>query len=411
MDCTNVGNLSAGGLIPTNLSQFFSESAIDFMTNSVDNPYACGDRSRVRLDFFMANVLGDPKMYYALKQIPGTYEEYAAQKGTDFQAIKRSVGRQAKMVVGPGESIVAKRRGGSRVTGVERQDRVQGRFGGRANGWMSFDYNNFNDGGVSLIKGAGADLVSDPLGAIGNQAGGESIFEQCNGMLEFMVMDGNGKRVDEVPGSIASGRNAISGAAVVNPLSCISCHQFGFRSGSLHESTFINRDGTLGPAHRTNVLANLGGAEAAKARALGFRDVAEMRSAAATDNVEFINTLAASNALLPDPNPKFNDIPAPLPYDIVEEYYKPLDDEKLSRELGVQVTAAQLATLRSRRDGSVLVQPDKDGHIDRGSFALAFCELKEQLTGGLVDGGNGVQRFRNDGSSGSRINHQTGRPF
>ncbi|MEZ4752339.1 MAG: hypothetical protein R3B54_17415 [Bdellovibrionota bacterium] len=123
--------------------------------------------------------------------------------------------------------------------------------------WMSFDYNNFNDGGISLIKGAGADLVGDPVGAIGNQAGGESIFEQCNGMHEFMVMAGNGDRVDEVPGTIASGKNAISGSAVANPLSCVGCHQFGFRSGSLHESTFITRDGKLTPPHQTNVLANL----------------------------------------------------------------------------------------------------------------------------------------------------------
>ncbi|MEZ4752338.1 MAG: hypothetical protein R3B54_17410 [Bdellovibrionota bacterium] len=134
-----------------------------------------------------------------------------------------------------------------------------------------------------------------------------------------------------------------------------------------------------------------------------------MRAVAAEDNKEFINTLANSNALLPDP--KYNDIPAALPYDIVEEYYTPLDDEKLSRELGVQVTAAQLAGLRSRRDGTVLVQLDKDGKIDRGSFALAFCEIRELITGGAVDGDNGVQRFRNGGSTGSQINHQTGRPF
>ncbi|MEZ4752340.1 MAG: hypothetical protein R3B54_17420 [Bdellovibrionota bacterium] len=36
------------------------------------------------------------------------------------------------MVVGPGESIVAKREGASCITGVERQDRVQGKFGGNA---------------------------------------------------------------------------------------------------------------------------------------------------------------------------------------------------------------------------------------------------------------------------------------
>ncbi|MCB0404660.1 MAG: NAD(P)/FAD-dependent oxidoreductase, partial [Bdellovibrionales bacterium] len=244
--CTRVDTASGGGLIQTNLSGFFNENTIDYMTNAVDNPYACGDRSRIRADHFIAATLGDPKMYYAIKQIPGNYEEYAAKKGTDANAIKQAVGRQAKMVVGPGESIVAKREGASRVTAVERQDRVRGRFGGSANGWVSFDYNNFNDGGISLIKGAGADLVGDPVGAIGNQAGGESIFEQCNGMHEFMVMAGNGDRADEVPASIASGNNAISGVAVASPLSCISCHNFGFRSGSQHEKTFINRNGQKG---------------------------------------------------------------------------------------------------------------------------------------------------------------------
>ncbi|MEZ4752341.1 MAG: hypothetical protein R3B54_17425 [Bdellovibrionota bacterium] len=60
------------GLIQTNLSGFFNENTLDYMTNAVDNPYACGDRTRIRADHFIAATLGDPKMYYASSRFPET---------------------------------------------------------------------------------------------------------------------------------------------------------------------------------------------------------------------------------------------------------------------------------------------------------------------------------------------------
>ncbi len=423
--CRSVGNLN-GNILSADLTQGFGERTIDLMTNSLEDPYSCGDRRTMRLDYFIAATLADPNKYYAIKQVPREYEELAERQGISENSIKFAQSREIKMVVGAGESIVAKTEGPSRVTGFQNQDRVRAKFGNRpAVAAMSLDFQNNSGAGVSLVSGLSQDLLHDPVGVIGSQAGGEKIDEQCNGFHMYSVQNGNGGRLNGVPGNVASHGNAIgAGTEVSNPLSCRECHSEGFRSGVNHAKEGIR--------HKTNPFEFLDAGEAARARNLGYRLPGEIGAVNNALNVDYRRAQQAANSRLPnfsvkedkatgtntvtlDPNDSI-----PAEFRIVEQYFKALGDEDVAREMGIPgLTVDQLENLRGPT-GEKLFQlkfekNPKTGKrkIQRDSFAEVFCKARAAIsagrTGGVVDTGNGRGRGTGNGRPGTeQFNHQTG---
>jgi serine/threonine-protein kinase len=175
----------------------------------------------VRVDWFIA-AASRPPLYHLLAQLPDDL-----------------AGLQKRIPVGAGEYLDLDKdirdgrvaRAGFNGSGVsernnrmiERHETSYGAF------WISYDFK------VSAGKG---NLFVFPLGPSfkGNEfekhafvhAGGEVIFNLPNGMQGYLLVDGKGKRIDEGPVDIVSDGKKVSGTpAVVNGVSCMSCHQHG----------------------------------------------------------------------------------------------------------------------------------------------------------------------------------------
>jgi hypothetical protein len=87
--------------------------------------------------------------------------------------------------------------------------------------WKSYDF------GSSAGR---QNLFEHPLGPNGDSAfdhnGGEIVFSLPNGLQGYMLVDGKGNRIDKGPTSIVSDPKQAD-RAVVNGLSCMSCHSRG----------------------------------------------------------------------------------------------------------------------------------------------------------------------------------------
>jgi mono/diheme cytochrome c family protein len=99
---------------------------------------------------------------------------------------------------------------------LERHDAPHGAY------WRSYDFSD-NLGRQNLFE--------RPLGpAPGpqgfSQAGGEVIFHLPNGLFGFLLVDGDGRRVDKAPGDIVSDPKRPD-RLVENGVSCLGCHSSG----------------------------------------------------------------------------------------------------------------------------------------------------------------------------------------
>src|SRR5207247_11279002 len=96
---------------------------------------------------------------------------------------------------------------------IERHHAAYGAY------WRSYDFAD-NKGRQSLFE--------HPLGPTNGetsfkQDGGEMIFHLPNGLLGFMIVDKNGKRIDKAPVEIVSDPQRPD-QKVTTGLSCMSCH-------------------------------------------------------------------------------------------------------------------------------------------------------------------------------------------
>lgn len=380
--CTNVGNVDGSNRIQANLGGFFGQRTIDFAFNRIENPYSCpGDpnRNEVRADFIVAKLLGDPNTYYQLTQFVD-FEDEALQKGYSANSIKEPQARERKMVVGPNESIVAK--GPFRILGVQQQDNVAGRFGGRANVYISYDYANNVGAGINLVTGQSVNPLADPGGVIGAQNGGEIIAETCSGAHDYRVINNNGAKVGVVPAEIAEhteGGNPISGTGVTTPLSCIQCHIDGSRADPQY-------------VHKTNIFSHLNAQGAQFARAVGYGSPEEYRGVSKRDSDEFVQWQRLTNQRIEieAKDKGGNDIRKGVSatYEIVKQYYKQLDDADVARELRAPgATVAQLRAMgvptKEERKPDDTVQYT----IQRDVFAANFCRIKAALRSAAVASG------------------------
>ncbi|WP_404310750.1 c-type cytochrome domain-containing protein [Neorhodopirellula lusitana] len=180
----------------------------------------------IRADWFVANAMRPP-LYHKLTGIPDHLDKLLERAGVDVEENFR---------------LNTSRRAGLFESGVSGQNRLI-EYHSSTNGtlWISYDFDR-NEGRGNLAR--------FPLGPVFDEnpftnetfshAGGEIIFNLPNGLHAYMLVDGEGNRIDEGPVNIVWDSLNISGSPlIVNGLSCISCHKHGM----LNFTDFV-RDGT-----------------------------------------------------------------------------------------------------------------------------------------------------------------------
>ncbi|MFG0333237.1 MAG: hypothetical protein ACF8TS_07750 [Maioricimonas sp. JB049] len=175
----------------------------------------------IRGDWFIATATRPP-LYHTLLRIPDTADVLEQQLGVDIPTRFRrpTAGRLAR--AGFAKSGVS---GQNRL--VERTDAAFGAY------WKSYDFRP----GRKRAK-----LTRFPLGPrnlFGNSPhpfeaqafvhdGGEIIWHLPNGLQGYMLIDGEGERIDEGPIDVVSDALKTSGTpAIVNGVSCMACHKHG----------------------------------------------------------------------------------------------------------------------------------------------------------------------------------------
>jgi len=160
----------------------------------------------LRADWFAATA-SVPPLYHDILQIPTSEKKLeemvklnTAQNIADFQVV----------------------RAGFNGSGVSRNNRMIERHETQYGAyWKSYDFSG-NSGDKNLF--------SRPLGPAGKNAfvhdGGEIIFHQPNGLQGYMLTDAQGARIDKGPTAIVSDPRRPD-RAVVNGLSCMTCHVRG----------------------------------------------------------------------------------------------------------------------------------------------------------------------------------------
>ncbi len=165
------------------------------------------DLPQVRADWFV-HESSRPPLYHEVLRLPETIEELERKLDVDVAANIRQ------------ERVV---RAGFNASGVSRNNRLIERHES-TNGayWRSYDF-----GGNADRK----NLFSHPLGpGEGEQDfeydGGEIVFTLPNGLNGYMLISSDGRRIDKGPTEIVRD-NKQSDGAVVNGISCMSCHNRG----------------------------------------------------------------------------------------------------------------------------------------------------------------------------------------
>ncbi|MCA9052382.1 MAG: hypothetical protein KDA75_01030 [Planctomycetaceae bacterium] len=95
--------------------------------------------------------------------------------------------------------------------------------------WKSFDFKKETKRGNIMQFPLGPTFDGHPYPDLAfNQDGGEMIFGLPNGLQAYMLVDGQGQRIDEGPVEVVRDLKETSGAPIiVNGLSCMSCHRHG----------------------------------------------------------------------------------------------------------------------------------------------------------------------------------------
>lgn len=175
----------------------------------------------IRADWFIATA-SRPPLYHTLLQIPMNAKDLERRVEVDIPA----------NVLNPTPERVA--RAGFQQSGVSGQNRLLERhLSSHGYYWKSYDFK---------ADSARTKLTRFPLGPLnlfGNarhpfagQAfahdGGEVIFSLPNGLQGYMLVDGEDRRIDAGPIEVVSDAVKTAGtAAIVNGVSCMSCHTHG----------------------------------------------------------------------------------------------------------------------------------------------------------------------------------------
>ena len=165
----------------------------------------------VRADW-LAFTASRPPHYHDLLKLPGKFDDLAKELAVNVaDDIRRFTARRA----GFQNSLVSRN---NRV--IERHPGGDGAF------WMSYDFAS-NSGRQSLFD--------FPLGPRGQNAfkhdGGEAIFTLPNGLSAYYLFKANGDRINQGPTNIVQDP-AQRDLAVTNGVSCMGCHNQGYRKAT-----------------------------------------------------------------------------------------------------------------------------------------------------------------------------------
>jgi mono/diheme cytochrome c family protein len=159
-----------------------------------------GSPPYLRADWFAATA-SRPPFYHDFLQLPAT--DRALERMLQVE-VAADVQEDRAVRAGFNGSGVAKN---NRL--LERHDALHGAY------WRSYDFSD-NTGRQNLFD--------HPLNFV--PAGGEIIFHLPNGLQGYLLVDGNGRRIDKAPGDVVSDPKRPD-RLVENGLSCISCHVAG----------------------------------------------------------------------------------------------------------------------------------------------------------------------------------------
>lgn len=201
----------------------------DFVKQATDTNLAY-----IRADW-MAFAASRPPLYHTILKLP-----------TTFDGLQKEVKLDIKSNL---EKFLAKR-SGFQVSGVSRNNRLIERHGIETGAfWTSYDFAG-NKGKQSLFE--------HPLGPDGENAfthdGGETIFSLPNGFSAYYLNTADGKQLDTGPTQIVQDTTQ-KDLQVTNGISCMGCHDQGFRKAKDEIRPHVENDRTFSKEVRDAVTA------------------------------------------------------------------------------------------------------------------------------------------------------------
>ncbi len=171
----------------------------------------------IRGDWFIYNSTQD-ELYYLINRIPNNDARLERHLGIDVRKDFMSKRLLRSAIVNSGISV------SNRL-----MDRHRGRDGYY---WKSYDFAiNANKNNLAQFPlGPDFDGHPHPNSAF-DQDGGEMIYSLPNGMQAYMLIDGEGNRIERGPPTVVGDGMWTSGTPeVANAISCMNCHANGMRT-------------------------------------------------------------------------------------------------------------------------------------------------------------------------------------
>jgi len=306
--------------------------AIATMTGS-ELPY-------IRGDWFSATA-ARPPLYHDLLQLPGTDRQLERQLQVDVLA---NIQEESVVRAGFTDSGVSKN---NRM--IERHDAGYGAY------WRSYDFSDNLDR---------QNLFKHPLGPSSTSqdsfvhAGGEIIFHLPNGLQAYLLVDGNGRRLDQAPIEIVSDPKRPD-RKVENGLSCMSCHVRGIIFKADQVRAHVNKNPqAFARAHAETIKALY--PPESKLQALVKEDVKRFEKA------------LTELGIAPE-----QDEPITL---AVQRFEGSVDLASAAAEIGL--SPADFAARLERSPGLMRVLGNlrvKGGAVQRETFQTAFADLVREL--------------------------------
>ncbi len=170
----------------------------------------------IRADWFVAKA-SRSRSYHRLLGVPETVEELEQKLGVD---VKRDF------------LLDRVQRAGFAGSGVSHHNRLIDRHEGAVTPYYyrSYDFDSSSGRGVLFRFPLGPKFTENPFNQYAfEHAGGEIIWALPNGLQGYMLIDQDGKRLDDAaPIRIVRDMREIAGTPeIINGLSCIGCHRLG----------------------------------------------------------------------------------------------------------------------------------------------------------------------------------------
>jgi mono/diheme cytochrome c family protein len=293
----------------------------------------------LRGDWFLATA-SRPAGYHDFLQLPTTDRALERLLQVD---VPGNLEEETAIRSGFNGSGVAR---GNRV--LERHDALHGAY------WRSYDFSD-NTGKQNLFE---YPLGPTPGPAGFRHSGGEIIFHLPNGLQGYLLVDGDGRRIDRAPGEIVSDPSRPD-KIVENAISCIGCHAKGIIPKDDQVRAHVQKNPRAFTAEqRESILALYVPAE-------------KFAERLKEDNQRFTAALKRLGLSVDDPEPVSS---------VVQRYEDVLDLRSAAAEVGVSME--ELAGVLRR--SSELARPlgplaARRGSVQRQVFEEAFPRLLREL--------------------------------